>query len=581
MRTRVCTLALALTLTVSGALAAKTNLNTRKFRPAVNGLGLLANESGDILGHLQWNVWLLNNYAHQPVRLSSNGSLTPLIRWRYNTDLGFAIGLFRWVELGLIVPATIIQQGNELDNTSQGLRYRGWRLGDVAFYPKVAILRKERHHVGMNFQLNVTFPTSDPRSWIGESNVTLQPMLNISYDELFYAGLNVGAIVRFSPTTVANITQSHEFVANLGLGYTFKKTVPRVTLMTELSTATRLTNFYQEKAESHLEWRGAVRFTVKGLQFLVGGGVGIGKGVGTPAVRAFVGIGYTNIRYDRDGDGIPDDKDKCPNDPEDKDGFEDQDGCPDPDNDKDGVCDPWVQQRGLLGKYATVCSGSDKCPNVAGPRENQGCPWGDRDGDGVLDNVDKCPTVPGPPDNGGCPWGDKDRDGVLDNVDKCPTVPGPPDNGGCPWGDRDKDGVPDNVDKCPDQPGPRENGGCPLARVEKGKIVIGQKIYFKTGSAKILPRSFGILAAVAKVLNENPSLRVRIEGHTDSRGSARANRGLSKRRARAVLSYLAKVHKIARKRLSSTGYGPDRPLITANTADAWARNRRVEFTILK
>ena len=60
---------------------------------------------------------------------------------------------------------------------------------------------------------------------------------------------------------------------------------------------------------------------------------------------------------DKDGDGILDDVDKCPNDPEDKDGFEDDDGCPDPDNDKDGVPDA-----------------SDKCPNEPGPADNNGCP---------------------------------------------------------------------------------------------------------------------------------------------------------------------------------------------------------------
>ncbi len=60
---------------------------------------------------------------------------------------------------------------------------------------------------------------------------------------------------------------------------------------------------------------------------------------------------------DRDGDGVPDDTDKCPDDPEDRDGFEDDDGCPDPDNDGDGVLDT-----------------QDKCPNVPGPASNGGCP---------------------------------------------------------------------------------------------------------------------------------------------------------------------------------------------------------------
>jgi len=89
---------------------------------------------------------------------------------------------------------------------------------------------------------------------------------------------------------------------------------------------------------------------------------------------------------DTDGDGIPDDIDRCPLDPEDKDGFQDEDGCPDPDNDGDGIVDAM-----------------DACPNNPGPLENRGCPILDHDGDGVPDWEDKCPDVAGAPENGGCP----------------------------------------------------------------------------------------------------------------------------------------------------------------------------------
>ncbi len=88
---------------------------------------------------------------------------------------------------------------------------------------------------------------------------------------------------------------------------------------------------------------------------------------------------------DTDGDGIPDDIDRCPLDPEDKDGFQDEDGCPDPDNDNDGIVDAM-----------------DACPNNPGPLSNRGCPVLDRDGDGIPDDVDKCPDEPGPPPDG-CP----------------------------------------------------------------------------------------------------------------------------------------------------------------------------------
>ncbi|MBP2616725.1 vWA domain-containing protein [Chryseobacterium jejuense] len=74
----------------------------------------------------------------------------------------------------------------------------------------------------------------------------------------------------------------------------------------------------------------------------------------------------------------------------------------------------------------------DQCPEVAGPVENNGCPWPETDGDGVIDKDDACPTVAGPPENKGCPWPDTDGDGVLDKDDACPTFPGMPEYNGCP-----------------------------------------------------------------------------------------------------------------------------------------------------
>ena len=115
---------------------------------------------------------------------------------------------------------------------------------------------------------------------------------------------------------------------------------------------------------------------------------------------------------DTDGDGIPDKIDKCPTEPEDKDGFQDEDGCPDPDNDNDGILDK-----------------DDKCPNEPedkdGFEDEDGCPDPDNDKDGILDVDDKCPNEPGPKENGGCPDNDRDGDGVVDRLDKCPDVPGP------------------------------------------------------------------------------------------------------------------------------------------------------------
>lgn len=74
----------------------------------------------------------------------------------------------------------------------------------------------------------------------------------------------------------------------------------------------------------------------------------------------------------------------------------------------------------------------DQCPEIAGPVENNGCPWPETDGDGIIDKDDACPTVAGPAENNGCPWPDTDGDGILDKDDACPTVPGMPEYNGCP-----------------------------------------------------------------------------------------------------------------------------------------------------
>ena len=94
----------------------------------------------------------------------------------------------------------------------------------------------------------------------------------------------------------------------------------------------------------------------------------------------------------------------------------------------------------------------DACPDQAGTAALQGCP--DRDGDGIADKDDKCPDVAGLAKYQGCPIPDTDKDGINDEEDKCPNVPGVARYQGCPIPDTDKDGVNDEEDKCPNEAGP-------------------------------------------------------------------------------------------------------------------------------
>ena len=111
------------------------------------------------------------------------------------------------------------------------------------------------------------------------------------------------------------------------------------------------------------------------------------------------------------------------------------------------------------------------------------------------------------------------------------------------------------------------------------KIELKQKIHFATNKAKIFPDSFDLLNEVVEVLKTRPELLLRIEGHTDNKGTLPKNMVLSDQRAAAVRDYLTKAG-IANERLVSRGYGPTVPVGDNKTAAGREQNRRTEFYII-
>jgi outer membrane protein OmpA-like peptidoglycan-associated protein len=224
-----------------------------------------------------------------------------------------------------------------------------------------------------------------------------------------------------------------------------------------------------------------------------------------------------------------------------------------------------------------IADANDRCPDEAGPRATRGCP--DKDGDRVIDAKDKCPDVAGKIELDGCPEEEKDTDGdgVLDSEDKCPDVAGKRELEGCP--DGDNDGVPDAEDKCPEQTGLKEHQGCLPEEVAKFTGAI-KGINFKTGKADITKKSYPVLDAALKVIQEYPSLRLKIEGHTDNVGKAAKNQTLSEARAEAVKTYLVDKG-VDEKRLETVGYGDTQPKESNKKPKGRAVNRRIEFTVIQ
>ena len=272
-------------------------------------------------------------------------------------------------------------------------------------------------------------------------------------------------------------------------------------------------------------------------------------------MQHFAGLTFKFGGSDKDGDGIYDKDDACPEEA----GLKQFNGCPDTDGDG-------------------IENGKDSCPEIAGPVEFNGCP--DTDGDGIADNVDACPEVAGLKAFGGCP--DTDGDGVQDKEDKCKDVKGPKENGGCPWPDRDGDKVLDKDDRCPDVAGTVANNGCPEVTEEAIKKLndYAKTILFDSGKASFQQQTFPVLQAIVAILIEYPNANFSIEGHTDSDGKDAANQTLSENRAAAVKNYLVE-NGIAASRLSSAGFGESKPIDTNKTKAGKANNRRVEVKLVK
>ena len=292
---------------------------------------------------------------------------------------------------------------------------------------------------------------------------------------------------------------------------------------------------------------------------------------------------------DSDGDGVSDDKDRCPGTP--MGAKVDALGC-ELDGDKDGVIDRLdkcpttpagrtVNAQGceLDGDGDGVVDALDKCPTTpAGRAVNaQGCEL-DGDGDGVVDALDKCPTTPaGRTVNAqGCEL-DGDGDGVVDALDKCLTTPAgnKVNSQGCDL-DTDADGIVDSADQCSTTPaGDRvDSKGCSLPKVLNLKGV-----NFDNDKDTLRPEAAAILDDAAATLKRYPGLKVEIAGHTDSASSDAHNLDLSQRRAKAVMEYF--INKgVEADRLSAKGYGESQPIADNATSEGRFKNRRVELRSL-
>lgn len=268
-------------------------------------------------------------------------------------------------------------------------------------------------------------------------------------------------------------------------------------------------------------------------------------------LQHIVGLSYNFGAGDADKDGVPDEKDSCPDVP----GLKEFDGCPD--SDGDGIPD-----------------NKDRCPEEAGTEALQGCP--DTDGDGIADVDDACPEISGSAAMNGCP--DSDGDGVADNLDRCPNTAGDPENAGCPWADRDNDGIPDKDDQCPDEKGAVTNQGCPDEPTDLINFISSEKnrFLFSASSSDLSAENIETLNSLKQLLDKYPKTAIKVEGHASSDGSSAYNQKLSEQRAEALKAHLVSAG-ISSDRIETVGYGETKPIDDNNTVNGRKNNRRAKI----
>ncbi|MBN2801836.1 MAG: OmpA family protein [Deltaproteobacteria bacterium] len=541
------------------------------FEPAIDTKGHITMDGSPVLPHLSFSVGLLLDFGFNSwISVEQTGNadtannfdpynhvmITRMISARFQANFGLFDRLAVGFQLPIMVPFGEYYELDPESNRTQSYWSNKGTFGDISLHIKASLLRSDWHPIGIAFIAQYFTPSGKSEIMTGEPGsgaFSFKAVIDSEPAIWYRIGLNAGIrlplgyeadnYLSWNETNTLLFHNGPTFY--FGLGQSFNIWPGLMDLVLEFY-GNQMLKETGNLSYLSLEGLAGVKFYIEESSFLMAGyahGIPIaetesGYSVQNMEHRMFLGFCYEpsmDIRIrdselDRDGDGIFDKDDACPDDPEDMNGIEDEDGCPEH----------------------------------------------DMDGDGIKDQVDKCPLVPEDKD------GDRDEDGCPEEKEYVGSASAGPSA----TSDRDMDRIVDIDDSCPDEPetynGMDDEDGCPdqgNVVVTNSSLMILKKVYFEYNSDKIKEISFSILDEVALTINNNPQITgLQIQGHADSRGNDRYNLKLTKRRAAAVEQYLVKKG-VDRSKLNSEGYGEYCPVNPDESEAAWEENRRVEFKV--
>ena len=478
---------LVLFLAAMPAGASAQQLGGQRFVPASSEDGVLGTEGAERRRQLAPYATLWLTYALDPVVVldEMGEEAGPLIEHLLAAHLVASINLFAGLDVGVAAPFALVQSGDDAVADQAGIaRPGGAAVGDLEL--RLAYRLHVAHATSLALHLPILLPTASEDDLLS-LGLGVRPTLALQqgFDPLDLT-VNLSYLIRGEERAI-DYRGGDELGLRLALRAGLDDTW-HTALLGEVGMVTQTADFFSA-AGTPVEVRVGLEHWFSRHWRLAGFlGTGLSTGVGAPDLSVGVGLTFGEkprrprivpLPGDRDADGILDDRDRCPDDPEDADGFADEDGCPDDDN----------------------------------------------DGDGILDVDDQCPNEPE----------------TFDDI-------------------ADDDGCPDRL------------------RVEGTLITTFEPVQFRTNSDEILPESHAMLREVASIMESNPDMQIRVEGHTDSQGDDDSNMQLSQRRADSVRRFIA-AEGIQESRLESEGLGETRPVADNGTAEGRRKNRRVEFHI--
>ena len=572
------------------------NIDAQLFRPSVDASTLLGTDDSHVSDDLTGSGRLLLQWAHQPlVYYPDSGDPVDLVGDLYQLDVLGAVA-YKRLRLGLDLPIVLRSLGDATDPETG--------MGDLSLDLKGRLLDRRTHAVGLALGSRISLPTASTVAPLGADGLgwSLHGILDAQLGDALVA-LNLGTVG--TPTVeLENLTWDDHLYARLGASYAL---TPSVGLGAELGAHAPYADFGNMDAMPAEALLGGWLRPAGGDWVLrLAGGSGITGGVGAPKARALLALAYDPPvdGPDRDLDGIVDAGDRCPDVPEDIDSWEDADGCPEPTQVTVAVVDqmdipiegatvsirgggtvregaPGMKVELDAGSYTVVVEAPDFDAHETILTIPEGAPYDARVRLQVVAQEGlvavRVRDADGNPVEATVLFGDRTPE-VTHKGAVHSTLPGGS------WTVKvQADGYQTLRQEV------MVHGGEEVVvlavvhptrvQLTRERIEIKDSVYFETARATIKPESFALLDEIAALLDEHSELRrIRIEGHTDTRGDATYNLELSQERAAAVRSYLMD-RGVAAKRLSSIGYGEAKPLDPRETEAAWSQNRRVDFWI--